>query len=133
MPVKDACLPSLGVYRLARKVAERYGLSWVDYGRVQKQYRARYGLPVVVENDKGTIWIDRYYIAYQLADGDVCYVYITKYHIREEIGSYRAASEARNIKVDLPTDIKRQFARALKRMAKDASDIWISPELSGEK
>ena len=133
MPVKDACLPSLGVYRLARKVAERNGLSWVDYGRVQKQYRARYGLPVVVENDKGTLWIDRYYIAYQLADGYVCYVYITKYHIREEIGSYRTASKERNIKADLPVNIKRQFAQALKRMTKEAKDIWISPEFGGEK
>ena len=133
MPVKDACLPSLGVYRLARKVAERYGLTWVDYGRVQKQYRARYSLPVVAENDNGTLWIDRYYIAYQLDDGDVRYIYLTKYHIREEVCSYRAASEARNIKADLPAVIKRQFARALKRMAKDASDIWISPEFGGEK
>lgn len=133
MSVKDACLPSLGVYRLARMVADKHGFPWMDYGRVQKQYRAKYGLPVMVENNAGTLWVDRYYIAYQLNDGDVHYVYLTKHHIREEIGSYREASTERGIKVELPTDIKQQFSTALKRMTKDANDIWISPEFIGEK
>lgn len=133
MPVKDACLPSLGVYRLARTVADRFALSWIDYGRVQKQYRARYGLPVMVENDTGTLWVDRYYIAYQLGDGDIHYVYLTKHHIREEIISYQAASKERGIKVELSADIKKQFARTLKCMAGSTKDIWISPEFDYEK
>ena len=133
MPVKDACLPSLGVYRLARIVAQRYGFSWMEYGRVQKQYRERYGLPLVIENDCGMLWIDRYYIAYQLEDGEVHYVYLTKHHIHEEMLSYKEASKERGVKVDLPGDIKQQFSLVLRQMAKNTSDIWLSPEFDSEK
>ncbi len=86
-----------------------------------------------MENDTGTLWVDRYYIAYQLGDGDIHYVYLTKHHIREEIISYQTASKERGIKVELSVDIRKQFARALKWMAGSAKDIWINPEFDYEK
>ena len=81
---------------------------------------------MVLKNGNGTLWVDRYYAAYRLSgQTDVRYVYITKYHILEEVYSYKAASKLRNIQVKLPGDIQKQFAYALKHMN---GNIWVDPE-----
>ena len=88
--------------------------------------RGRYPPPIVRKNGNGTIWVDRYYVAYRLyGEIDVRYVYMTRYHILEEVYSYRAASKLRNKQVKLPAEIQKQFAYALKHMD---GNIWTDPE-----
>ena len=110
----------------ANDVADRHGLCRPSLLRMLKEFNGKYPLPMVLKNGNGTLWVDRYYAAYRLSgQTDVRYVYITKYHILEEVYSYKAASKLRHIQVKLPGDIQKQFAYALKHMN---GNIWVDPE-----
>ena len=111
---------------IARDIAVKHNLSCPSHLEMLQTMRGRYPPPIVRTNGNGTIWVDRYYVAYRLyGEIDVRYVYMTRYHIIEEVHSYKAASKLRNATVKLPADIQKQFAYALKHMA---GNIWTDPE-----
>ena len=111
---------------IANDVADRYGLCRPSHLRMLEELKGKYIFPMVLNSGNGTLWADRYYVAYrQSGQAEVRYVYITRYHILEEVYSYKAASTLRNIPVKLPGDIQKQFAYALKHMK---GNIWVDPE-----
>ena len=111
---------------IARDIAVMHHLSCPSHLEMLQTMRGKYSPPIVRKNSNGTIWVDRYYVAYRLYESsEVKYVYMTRYHILEEVYSYKAASKLRNIQVKLPADIQKQFAYALKHMD---GNIWIDPE-----
>lgn len=111
---------------IADDVADRYGLRRPSYLRMLKEFNSKYLFPMVLNNGNGTLWVDRYYVAYKLSgQTEVRYAYITKFHMLEEMYSYKTASKLRNIRVKLPVDIQKQFVFAFKHMY---GSIWVDPD-----
>ena len=82
--------------------------------------------PILRRCEKGTLWVDKYYVAYQLGGGDVHYTYIAKTHIGEEAYAYRQASKERGEKVALQPDILRSFRIARRKMQMTGQPYWIA-------
>ena len=81
--------------------------------------------PIVKRCESGTLWVDKYYVAYQIDDGDVHYTYIAKAHLIEEVKSYREAARTRNSEIALPEDIRRCFRIARQNMRATGRPYWI--------
>ena len=102
---------SIGFERLmeiANDTARACGFQTPDVSKVAANYKAgrMYRLPVIVQNANGILWVDKYYVAYQLGTSNVHYTYVTMYHIAEEQHSWRKAGKA------IPRDIVHCFAVA---------------------
>ena len=76
--------------------------------------------------DGGMMWVDKYYIAFQLDNGDVQYTYLTRTHIAEECGSYKKASTERGAKISLPPDILACFRKVKRILNENDMCYWIS-------
>lgn len=115
------------VLAIARAVAVKYDLKLPDAQEFYRQYDARIPMPLMTDNGNGVLWVDRYYVAYQL-DGSrkVQYVYITRHHIQEEAASYRHAAAEKGNGVKLPGHIGRQFRSALLDMKASGVEVWVS-------
>ena len=109
-------LPCLQITGLAAQVAEKYDLRPVPYSALRRVYDTRFPLPVQTRSPNGQMWVDRYYIAWQLGSGPVRYGYLTRRHIFEELTAYRAAARLRGTPVLLPADIGAAFSSALRQM-----------------
>ena len=109
-------LPCLQITGLAAQVAEKYGLRPVPYSALRRVYDTRFPLPMQTRSPNGQMWVDRYYIAWQLGSGPVRYGYLTRRHIFEELTAYRAAARLRGTPVLLPADIGAAFSSALRQM-----------------
>lgn len=80
--------------------------------------------PIVMTNERGTVWLDPYYAAFQLSGGKVHYVFISAHHINEEMYSEKqAAGYGRDFTI--PDDIREQFSAAARFMKKTGSDVWV--------
>ena len=111
---------------LADLAALEHHLRGVPYAEVRRMYDARIPLPIRTVSDAGTLWVDKYYVAYQLVGEDVRYVYVSLAHIREEVNGYRAASRERMRSIRLPGDVARELRGAYRQMRKSGRRIWIS-------
>ena len=109
-------LPCLQITGLAAQIAEKYGLRPVPYSALRRVYDTRFPLPVQTRSPNGQMWVDRYYIAWQLGSGPVRYGYLTRRHIFEELTAYRAAARLRGTPVLLPADIGAAFSSTLRQM-----------------
>ena len=123
---KGAHLNLQEVWDIAAHLADRYGFPRPDPAVFRQNARGKVPQPYLLANEKGSLWVDVYYVAYQLSgEADVRYVYITSRHIDEETASYRAAGKAREIAVHLPSDIERQFRTARRQMKENDEQFWI--------
>ena len=84
-------LPCLQITGLAAQVAEKYGLRPVPYSALRRVYDTRFPLPVQTRSPNGQMWVDRYYIAWQLGSGPVRYGYLTRRHARASSGGHRSS------------------------------------------
>ena len=66
-------LPCLQITGLAAQVAEKYDLRPVPYSALRRVYDTHFPLPVQTLSPNGQMWVDRYYIAWQLGGGPVRY------------------------------------------------------------
>ena len=74
----EGLLSSTEVYRIAREVAAKHRLRTPDYSKMISEMSGKFPQPVVLANDNGVLWLDKYYVAFQLSgQADVRYVYIT--------------------------------------------------------
>lgn len=123
-----ASLNSLQVYNLAKEVAEKYGLRRPDYAVLRKEMFGKYPQPVILDSHNGRLWVDRFYVAYQL-DGcaEVKYVYVTRHHILEERSAFRVSAKRQNAEYTMPKEIARQFCVIDKKMRASGTEIWIDP------
>ena len=125
----DDILGSRDVFTIAMHIAIKRQLPRPDYSGLVKKIRGKYPQPTVLANDNGRLWVDKHYVAFQqCGQADVRYEYLTAYHIAEETASYRAATKARGMKINLPADIARQFKSAAKHMRVTGTRYWIDPE-----
>ena len=123
-------LPCLQITGLAAQVAEKYDLRPVPYSALRRVYDTHFPLPVQTLSPNGQMWVDRYYIAWQLGGGPVRYGYLTRRHIFEELTAYRAAARLRGTPILLPADIGAAFSSALREMRLQEKNIWISARLN---
>ncbi len=129
-----ASLNSMQVYAIGKHIALKHDLPPPDYGEMRVAMLGPFPQPIVLENCNGTLWVDRFYIAFQREKSpDVKYVYLTKHHLLEEVSGYKKASKARGITVVLPRSIARQFKVALFKMRAAGTEIWIDPKEVPEK
>lgn len=121
--------------QLASETALTNGLAPARREDISRMYYAseKNQFPIIVRCDVGTLWVDKYYVAYQIEDGDVHYTYISKHHISEEICSYRAASRERDSRINLPPDIMKAFREAHYQMQAKGLPYWIAPSWSEKK
>ena len=75
------------------------------------------------------IWIDKYYVAWQIGEGNIRYVYITMQELREELDDYRRVSRERRRVITAPPDIILEFNRIRKEMASTDLPYWIDGNL----
>ncbi len=123
-----ASLNSLQVYNLAKEVAEKYGLRRPDYAVLRKEMFGKYPQPVILDSHNGRLWVDRFYVAYQLGGcAEVKYVYVTRHHILEERSAYRVSSKRGDAKHTMPEEIARQFRIISKKMLASGTEIWVDP------
>ena len=67
-------------------LAEDLGVSIPKRKRLHRMLKRRIPIPQIYQGADYRLWVDRYYIAAQrLADESVCYVYLTRIHIRSEM------------------------------------------------
>ena len=125
MPKKE-CLSPVEVIMIARMTAENYKLQMPDESEIMQNYKSgKYTrVPVLVRCKRGTLWVDRYYVAFQLAAGDVHYTYLTKEHMKEEVDSYH------EVQGDLPKDIEHCFMVGVAGMKKRNTHIWVAKDFS---
>ena len=117
MDNKPQALPCLQITDLAAQIAEKYGLRPVPYSALRRVYDTRFPLPVQTHSPNGQMWVDRYYIAWQLGSGPVRYGYLTRRHIFEELTAYRAHRSSLLLRAarDAPAGKKYLDFRAFKQ------------------
>jgi len=115
------------IIKIANYLSDILGLGRVNENAVRRNYYSQYGVPEVVENLRGMLWVDKYYVAYCMkADGELHYVYLTWHHILEERKSYRmAAGHPGEKKPVLPVDIEEQFMTRQAYMKDNNTVIWV--------
>lgn len=118
--------------KAAELTAELYGLKCPSREAVWKMFNMAgvYPQPLISVCDNGMLWVDRYYVAYQIGDGDVHYTYLTRHHIAEECTACKEASKKRGEEITLPTDIRRCFIRVKRILEENNMNYWISEEIS---
>lgn len=122
---KPIALPCKQITAIADCTARRYGLRSVTYAVVRAMYDAAIPLPIHTCCVEGDLWVDKFYVAYQISDGQINYAYLTRTHIGEEMGSYMDASTSRRIKLAPPPDVLRCFRRAYAVMEASGENIWV--------
>ena len=113
------------IQRLAEYVAAEYGLPRVDRALVRRMYAQDTPIPISLENEKGQLWVDKYYLAYRLLDGVTHYVYLSQTHIREEYRNYQAAAASRDQHFAMPVEYQRIFHKTGFSMFLAGHQIWI--------
>lgn len=120
-------IPLRHLTRIVQSVAAQYGFECPSRDRLSRMYNAsRYTqLPIIVDSERGRLWVDKYYIAFRLGESDIRYVYISKHHIYEEQGAFSAAAKARGIRSQIPRDVLDNFRVARKYMAYKGRHYWV--------
>jgi hypothetical protein len=118
-------IDSKQIYKIASAVSARYGLEDISFDDVRDMYFESIPIPILARNGNGCIWVDKCYIAYQLKDNILHYIYLTRRHIGEERSAYRTASRQRAQDIRIPKDITAQYDVARKRMRKEKSNLRI--------
>jgi hypothetical protein len=124
-PDLKAVLPCRTISLLADRIAQEMGVRKPPFAAVRAMYDSRIPLPICIDGSSKRLWVDKYYIAFQVDGGYVRYAYLARRHIEEELKSYGEASAARGQDVRLPQDVHRAFVIALRAMKANGESIWI--------
>lgn len=124
-----------------RALAQKYGLPRARKERVyNRDWTPEFVIsadvlkpPIVMRNDKGIVWIDRYYVAYAL-EGQAGYKYaaISLYELSEEIARLKAESGEKytaNAISTLPPLLRADVQQAYRHMHHTGKYLWISPAI----
>lgn len=125
-------LPFRKLWELACAVAGAHRLALPSRHRLRLRCTDREPIPTLTVNEYGTLWIDREYVAYELTDEAVRYVYVTRSHARAEIASYailRKGPDKRDNPPKLPLVILNQFRTALRMMNLRKSRFYLFKEM----
>ncbi|HPJ02484.1 MAG TPA: hypothetical protein PKU80_06565 [Candidatus Limiplasma sp.] len=119
------CLTCPELYALMKVVCTRFGLMRLAYADIRQLHGTATPLPLHTQSDTGYLWVDKYYLAYQL-DADVLrYAYLTRTHVREEMRSYFEAADERARSVRLPTTVAVAFKKASCNANQYRPETWV--------
>ena len=126
MKVYD-CVTFSVLLDIVKHTSKKTGLTPPTRSEISNMYyeSKQVPLPVVCRRKDGMMWVDKYYVAYQFADEDVHYTYLTPHHMNEETASYKVASKLRGQDLRLPDDIQRAFQKAERYMMDTHENIWV--------
>ena len=90
--------------------------------------------PIMHINEYGSIWIDRYYVAFDLK-GTTQYTYaaISKYELAEEIQRIKelyGETDARKAILLCPNPLRLDLLEACRHMHNTRSTLWLNPRIS---
>ena len=111
------------IRRLADGLSARTGVRQVTDAELYRNYFAKIPVPVIAKGREATLWIDRYYAAYQLGEGDVKYVYVALRHACEELRACRASQSPEG---QMPPEVLSQLSGALDAMRRAGERVWLS-------
>ena len=109
--------------RLADRLSEATGAREVTDRELYRNYFAKIPVPIIARGRDSTLWVDRYYAAYQKGGGGVKYVYVALRHACEELGACRANQ---SLEGQAPPEVLRQLRSALDSMKKAGSSVWTA-------
>lgn len=118
------------LFSLAREVAARYHLKCPLARDIARNLNepAELAPPVLTRCKNGLLWVDRGYIAYCLQDDRLCYVYLSRRFILEELRGFREAAAARGRVPALSPSVLIAYRRALNEMKLRKTRCWIDPQ-----
>ena len=123
-------LPLNSLLLIATGTALKFGLPRIPDRMIQQRYKASADsivTTIMVQNNTGTLWVDKYYVAYQLDAGPVRYTYISRGHIFEERASYQHARQIRgNPDIRLPQEIEDAFSAADNFIKDKKTKCWVA-------
>ena len=111
---------------LADAVCDRFDLKRVAYADVRRMYGEAMPCPLRTRCGAGDLWVDKYYLAYQLQDDMLRYAYLTRTHRREEAESYAEAARTRGREICLPAAVTVAFRQASCSANLYRSDTWVN-------
>ncbi len=115
--------------RYVKKAAQKLGVSIPAPKDILRQMNLKIPQPILAENSRCQLWIDKFYIAYSGCDEKIIhYVYLTKEHICEEFESYKTARKQRRRRVYLPVIVNNTFTAALKNMRDTGQDYYLDKD-----
>ncbi len=122
-------LPIHMVLQLANAACEKYKFPKLIGAELNAMYTTKKIVPPVIRRtETGTLWVDKWYVALQIGDDDVKYLYLTRHHINEEVASYRRVKKLRDNAPSLPADIMEQFRAAYNCMKTTEQYIYFSED-----
>lgn len=107
------------IINCAEALAKMLGLRIHDKKRLKKNINRKIPITTFFYNEKFTLWVDRYFIAYSRSGYlDVWYIYITKENISEELQEIKALMK---YKTDFLwyiqlSNLREQMREALRQM-----------------
>lgn len=114
------------IIQLADLISTEYGLEMIHISEFRRHYdNPELELPLIRLNRNGVLWMDRYYLAYMLEGQPVRYIYLSKFHIDEEIQACKEVNYCRHSNLRLDPEIEEAFARAYKQMLLSNDSVWI--------
>ena len=118
------CLEAEELAWLAGFIARENGLNPIAPEAIIRAYGTT-EMPLITQSERGRLWVDRYYIAYEGDKWRIHYAYLTRAHIREESSSYFSASKARKRMIRMPASISNIFYHARREMNANQTNIWF--------
>ena len=84
----------------ARYLCEKCGMRMPEDEALRALFTDEIPQPIIIRSEGATVWIDRYYAAYETKEG-LTYDYLTEFHVREEKEAWGT----------LPREVEEAFAR----------------------
>lgn len=81
-------------------------------GALQTLFTEDIPQPIILQKPGVTVWIDRYYAAYETVETGLVYDYLTEYHVREEKETWGR----------LPEEVEKAFRRHEERRREKTPD-----------
>jgi len=113
---------------LAHIVAKKLNIELPSDSEIRFKINLHYPQQIIRHNDLYTLWIDKYYIAYE-HDNKLYYPYITSHHIYEENRICLEIRRQRKLPTRLPDSVLVIFHHARQHMSRLNIDYIINRRL----
>ena len=86
--------------------------------------------PLIYTNHAGTIWIDRFYVAFDLTGEDYQYAAVSWYEANEEMKRLREGTKRKLVLGSMPEPARSQLINAVLHFRHTGERLWLNRELA---
>ena len=86
--------------------------------------------PLVYTNAAGTIWVDRYYVAFDLGEQGYQYAAVSWYEANEEMKRLREGTRRKLVLGSMPEPARSQLINAVLFFRHTGERLWLNSELA---